>query len=201
MSSKPALCRPCVALNERIRAIRGPPIAADRGSTPEQDPAAQNTPATQPAPPAETPTPGPSRHIPAPKPTSTTGRRPRAAAPQTQVVTRDVSGSPLEGVTLAISESWTAGSDNQRLGHRHADAAGRPGSLQHPGRAGRGCRDRTQTRRDHRIVAFCNWGRARACRQYRHGRDPVLIGEGGPEPVEFADRCRRTLQRGRGGRR
>jgi mannose-6-phosphate isomerase-like protein (cupin superfamily) len=67
-------------------------------------PAAKTPPASKPAQPAETPpadTAKPTQGQ-TPKPTSTTGRRPRTPA-QTQVVARDVSGMPLEGVTLAIT--------------------------------------------------------------------------------------------------
>jgi hypothetical protein len=70
---------------------------------PSKTPPAKTPPAKEPAPPSQTPTPEaakPSQT--SPKPAPTTGRRPRAAV-QTQIVARDVSGTPLEGVELAIT--------------------------------------------------------------------------------------------------
>ena len=109
MSSKPAVTAVVLALlsTSAFAQSAAPPnqTPPTQAAPPSKTPPAKTPPATQPAPPAETPTPETAKpaQSPAPKPTSTTGRRPRAAAPQTQVVTRDVSGSPLEGVTLAIS--------------------------------------------------------------------------------------------------
>ena len=62
------------------------------------------TTAKEPAPPAQTPPSAEAGKPPQtpPKPAPTTGRRPRPAA-QTQIVARDVSGTPLEGVELAIT--------------------------------------------------------------------------------------------------
>jgi mannose-6-phosphate isomerase-like protein (cupin superfamily) len=110
MSSKPAVTAVVLALlsTSAFAQTAAPPketAPPTQAAPPSKTPPAKTPPATQPAPPAQTPTPetGKPGQSPAPKPTSTTGRRPRAAAPQTQVVTRDVSGTPLEGVTLAIS--------------------------------------------------------------------------------------------------
>ena len=83
-----------------------PSTQAPASKTPATKTPAQTKtpPEAKPAPPAQTPAPEAAKpaQSPAPKPTSTTGRRPRAAV-QTQVVARDVSGTPLEGVTLAIA--------------------------------------------------------------------------------------------------
>jgi hypothetical protein len=77
-----------------------PPTQAPPSKTP---PAKTPPAAKDPAPPAQTPSPEAAKPPETPpKPAPTTGRRPRAAA-KTQIVARDVSGTPLEGVELAIT--------------------------------------------------------------------------------------------------
>ena len=83
------------------------PDAAHAGRPPQQDTAGDENAGSQDGPPGlETPTPEAGKPTPStpPKPTSTTGRRPRATAPQTQVVTRDVSGMPLEASRWQLPE-------------------------------------------------------------------------------------------------
>jgi mannose-6-phosphate isomerase-like protein (cupin superfamily) len=77
-----------------------PPTQAPQSKTP---PAKTPPAGKESTPPAQTPSAEagkPSQT--APKPAPTTGRRTRTA-PQTQIVARDVSGTPLEGVELAIT--------------------------------------------------------------------------------------------------
>ena len=113
MSSKPVIAVIALAFvstsafAQSTAPAQTPPAQAPptQAAPPSKTPPATKTPEAKTAPPAQTPTPEggkPTASTP-PKPTSTTGRRPRATAAQTQVVTRDVSGMPLEGVELAIS--------------------------------------------------------------------------------------------------